>query len=220
MKNRDAEEGGPIKVVLADDHPLIIVGFTMALAGFGIEVVGQARTPSEAVARYRTMRPDVLVLDIRFGEGKNGLDVGKEVLEEFPDTKIVYLSQFDQDSVIKEVYRLGGHAFITKGCDPALLAQAIKRASRGEIYFLPDVAERLARLAIRGDISPQATLEPREIEVFKLMAIGFTNVEMAEKLGVSPKTISNTSQTVKEKLGVHRPAELTRLAVKHWMIEP
>jgi len=209
-----------INVLLADDHPLIMTGFGMALADHGVRVVGQAGTPNEVIKKYQELMPDVLVLDIRFGTKLTGFDAAKEVLGKFPDANIVFLSQFDQETLIKESYRLGGRAFITKGCNPEQLAVAIKAAYKGELYFLPEVAQRLAQLAIRGDTSPQCQLDAREIEIFTLMAQGLTNVEIADKLGLSPKTISNASQTVKEKLGVHRAADITRLAVKHGLIEP
>lgn len=209
-----------IRLMLADDHPIVMTGFAMSLQGQGLDVVAQARTPAEALAQYQELKPDVIVLDIRFGEQLTGLDVAKQILAQTPSAAIVFLSQFDQDSLIKETYRLGGRAFMTKDCDPADLAAAVKRAHDGELYFLPHIAERLANLSVRGDASPQSQLDERALEIFTLMAEGLTNAEIAEKLDVSTKTISNISQAVKEKLGVHRPAYITRLAVKHGLIEP
>jgi len=209
-----------IRVMLADDHPIVMTGFAMSLEGQGLEVVAQARTPDEALAQYRQLQPDVIILDIRFGEQLTGLDVAKQILAQTPGAAIVFLSQFDQDSLIKETYRLGGRAFMTKDCDPADLAAAVRRAHGGELYFLPQIAERLANLSVRGEVSPQSQLDQRALEIFTLMAEGLTNAEIAEKLDVSTKTISNISQAVKEKLGVHRPAYITRLAVKHGLIEP
>ena len=214
------EQTKPINVLLADDHPLIMTGFAMALAEHGVKVVGQAGTPEEAVAKYQEFVPDVLVLDIRFGTKLTGLNAAKEVLNKYPKANIVFLSQFDQDTLIKESYRLGGRAFLTKGCSPEQLAIAIKAAYEGEAYFLPEVSERLVHLAIQGDTSPQSRLDEREMETFTLMAQGLTNAEIADRLGLSPKTVSNTSQAVKEKLGIHRAADITRLAVKHGLIEP
>lgn len=207
-----------IRVLLADDHPLIISGFAPALAGYGITVVGGAKTPEDAINKYQELLPDVLVMDIRFGEASSGLDAAKEICKKFHAAKIVFLSQYDQDSFIREAYRAGGLAFITKDCDREILAAAIKSACEGKQYFLPHVAERLAQFAIRGDISPQSQLEEREIEIFILMAQGRTNTEMAEIMNLSPKTISNTSQAIKEKLGMHRQADITLLAVKHGLI--
>jgi DNA-binding NarL/FixJ family response regulator len=209
-----------IRVMLADDHPIVMTGFAMSLQGQGLEVVAQARTAEDALAQFQQLQPDVIVLDIRFGEQLTGLDVAKQILAHTPAAAIVFLSQFDQDSLIKETYRLGGRAFMTKDCDPADLAAAVRRAHEGELYFLPHIAERLANLSVRGDASPQSQLDQRALEIFTLMAEGLTNAEIAEKLDVSTKTISNISQAVKEKLGVHRPAYITRLAVKHGLIEP
>jgi DNA-binding NarL/FixJ family response regulator len=214
------KEQKPIRVMLADDHPIVMKGFAMSLAAEGMEVVGQARTPEEAVAMYAKEKPDVAVLDMRFGTELTGLDAAQQILKADPRAKIVFLSQFDQDSLIKETYRIGAHAFVTKDCDPADLATAVQHAHEGKLYFLPQIAERLASLAVRGDVSPQSQLDERGLEIFKLMAEGLTNAEIAEKLNLSTKTISNISQSVKEKLGVHRQAYITKLAVKHGLIEP
>ncbi|WP_230408435.1 response regulator transcription factor [Undibacterium flavidum] len=209
-----------IRVLLADDHPIVMTGFAMSLGAEGMDVVGQAKTPQEAVEQFMALQPDVVVLDIRFGAEMTGLDAARHILEKQPDAQIVFLSQFDQDALIKETYRLGAKAFVTKDCDPADLAVAVQRASEGELYFMPQIAERLANLSVRGDASPQTLLDERSLEIFKLMAEGLTNVEIAEKLDLSQKTISNISQAVKEKLGIHRPALITKLAMKHGLIEP
>ncbi|MCG2584807.1 response regulator transcription factor [Massilia sp. TS11] len=208
------------RVLLADDHPIVMTGFAMSLKALGIEVVGQARTPEEAITMAEQFQPDVVVLDIRFGTELTGLDAAKALLARWPQTRIVFLSQFDQDSLIKETYRLGAKAFVTKDCDPAELAAAVRSAQEGKLYFMPQIAERLANLSVRGDDSPQSLLDERALAIFRLMAEGLTNAEIAEKLDLSTKTISNTSQSIKEKLGLHRQADLTRLAVKHGLIEP
>ena len=210
----------PIRVLIADDHPLIIFGLTSALAGRDIKVIESVTEAEEVVAKYAQARPDVVVLDIRFGNGPTGFDIGAELLRQFPKARIVFYSQFDQDETIAEAYRIGGRAFIPKNTPPTILAEAIKKAHSGEIYFLPRIAERLALIGVRGDESPQSKLEPRELDVFRMMASGLTNAEIAEKLNVTARTVSTVSSTVKEKLGTSRQAELTLLAVKHMMIEP
>ena len=219
-ETRVQKQQHPIRVMLADDHPIVMTGFAMSLAEQGMEVVGQAKSPSEAEAMYAEHKPDVAVLDIRFGTELTGMDAAQNILRNDPQARIVFLSQFDQDSLIKETYRLGAHAFVTKDCDPADLAEAVRQAHAGKLYFLPEIATRLASLAVRGDVSPQSQLDERSLEIFKLMAEGLTNNEIAERLNLSTKTISNISQSVKEKLGVHRQAYITKLAVKHGLIEP
>lgn len=208
-----------IRVLIADDHPLIVSGLTSGLRDHGLEVVGDVSAANAVFDKFAAVKPDVLVLDIRFAEGA-GLDVARAILQRFPEARIVFYSQFDQDQIVREAYRIGGFAFLPKSADSSLLAEAIKQANAGQLYFLPHIAERLAVLGVRGDDSPQAKLHSRELEVFTLMATGHTNQEIAEQLSLSTKTISNISQAVKEKLGVHRPADITRLAVKHLLIEP
>ncbi|MBI3229831.1 MAG: response regulator transcription factor [Burkholderiales bacterium] len=210
----------PIRVLLADDHPIVMAGFAMSLENLGIQIVGQAKTPQEAQQLFALLAPDVVILDLRFGAELTGLDAAKGIWQQNANARVIFLSQFDQDSLIKEAYRLGSRAFVTKDCEVADLVLAVQRAHAGELYFMPAIAERLANLSVRGDASPQSRLDERELQIFTLMAEGLTNVEIAEKLDLSSKTISNVSQTIKERLGVHRPADITKLAVKHGLVSP
>ncbi|MBY0574476.1 MAG: response regulator transcription factor [Undibacterium sp.] len=207
-----------IRVMLADDHPIVMTGFAMSLIAEGMQVVGQARTPQEAQEMFTSLLPDVLVLDIRFGAELTGLDAARHILQTHPQANILFLSQFDQDALIKETYKLGAKAFVTKDCDPLDLYLAVQKASRGELYFMPHIAERLAQLSVQGDVSPQSLLDERSLAIFTLMAEGLTNVEIAEHLDLSQKTISNISQAIKDKLGIHRPALITKLAMKYGLI--
>ncbi len=210
-----------IKVMIADDHPLIVEGLTSVLARQDLEVIGSASEALAVIDTFAALQPDVLVLDLRFGEGGiGGLDVLKDLLARFPDAKVVIYTQFDQDTVVREAYKRGAKAFVTKSTDPAELAGAIAKIHAGETVFLPDIAARLALLSVRGESSPLSRLQPREVEVFKLMAQGLTNVEIAERMSLSPKTISTTSQSIKDQLGLHRAADITLLAVKYGLIEP
>jgi two-component system invasion response regulator UvrY len=209
-----------IRVLIADDHPLIVEGISAALLRLGFAVVGSVASAEAVLQKYAAVLPDVLVLDVRFGPGPSGLDVGRQLLAEYPKARIVFYSQFDQDAVISEAYRLGGAAFITKNTEPAMLAAAVSAAFSGTTYFLPRIAERLALLGLRQDPSPASKLESREIDVFTQLAQGLSSVEISERMKLSTKTISIITQSIKEKLGVHRPAELTRLAVRHGLIEP
>lgn len=210
-----------IKVMIADDHPLIVEGLTSVLARHDLDVTAAASEAADVVPTFERARPDVLVLDLRFGHGGvGGLDVLTDLLSRHADAKVVIYTQFDQDTVVREAYKRGAKAFVPKSADPAELAQAIVQAHQGETLFLPDIAARLALLSVRGDESPLSRLDAREVEVFKLMAQGLTNVEIAERMHLSPKTISTTSQSIKDHLGMHRAADITLLAVKHGLIEP
>jgi two-component system, NarL family, invasion response regulator UvrY len=208
-------------VMIADDHPLIVEGLTSVLARHGLTVAGSAHDAGQVEGTYAKLKPDVLVLDLRFGDASiGGLDILQSLRQHHPDAKVVIYTQFDQDEIVREAYKRGAKAFVTKDTDPAELAQAIVKVNQGETVFMPSIANRLAMMSVRGDESPIAKLAPREVEVFKLMAQGLTNVEIAERMSLSPKTISTTSQSIKDQLGMHRAADITLLAVKCGLIEP
>lgn len=207
-------------MLLADDHPLILEGLRTVLTKQGMKVVGEVMAVGDIVPRIKQLRPDVAVLDVRFGPGPTGLDVARDLLSQQPGARVVFYSQFDQDEVIRDAYRLGGAAFVTKNQPPEVLFEAITAAAQGRTFFPPAIAERLAVLGLHGDDSPRARLDPRELEVFLHLANGLNNNEIAERMGLSSKTIGMVGQTVREKLGVQRAADLTRLAVRHGMIEP
>lgn len=209
-----------IRVLIADDHPLIIEGLTTALTRHGVQVVAQATSTVEVLAQFKQCKADVVVLDVRFGEAMSGLDVAQDLIAKHPQARIVFYSQFDQDEIIREAYRIGGMGFVTKNTPTETLAEAIDQVHQGKTHFLPNIAERLALIGVRRDDSPRTRLEARELDVFVRMAQGMTNVEIAEAMSLSPKTISVISQNIKDKLGIHRAADITLLAVKHKLVEP
>ena len=185
-----------IRVLIADDHPLIIEGLTTALTRHGIQVVGQAIATGEVLAQYAQSKADVVVLDVRFGEAMTGLDVAQDLIARHPQARIVFYSQFDKNEIIREAYRIGGKGFITKNTPTETLAEAIEQVQQGKTHFLPNIAERLALMGVRRDDSPRNKLEPRELDVFVRMAQGRTNHEIAEAMSLSPKTISVVSQNI------------------------
>ena len=141
-----------ITALLADDHPLIVEGLTTALARFGIRIVGQTGAAKEILGKYAECRPDVVVLDVRFDDEETGLDVARELVTQYPAARIVFYSQFDQDEIICEAYRLGGAGFVTKSKAPAVLADAIKVAATSKNpQFLSEIAERLAILGLKKE---------------------------------------------------------------------
>lgn len=217
------EKNEKITVLLADDHSIVINGFSVLLTQYDIEVVGTVNTTHEVISLYEELAPDVLILDVRFGDRRSGLDIAKELLKKFPTAKIIFLSQFDQNGLIKEAYNIGALAYLTKNCHPDELVAAITNAARGTVYFPPDIMKRLLNLSLRKEDlpgSPLDKLESRELKIFVLMAQGFTNAEMAKEMNLSLKLISNISHAIKGKLNLTRSADLTRLAIEQGYIEP
>ncbi|PZP29029.1 MAG: DNA-binding response regulator [Roseateles depolymerans] len=210
---------GCIRILIADDHPLIIEGLALSLHKRGIEVVGNAASTDEVARQYRQCRPDVVVMDVGFGAGPTGLDAARQLISADSEARIVFYTQYDQDEIVREAYQLGGRGFVPKVQPADVLAEVIAEVAQGKIHFLPDIAQRMALLGVRGDDSPRAKLDQRELDVFKRLAQGQTTEEIAGALNLSRKTISLVVQAVKDKLCVQRSAEITRLAIRHHLIE-
>lgn len=206
-------------VMLADDHQIVRTGIAAALAKCGIEVIGQAKAAEEVVPLYRELKPDVVLLDMRFGDRMTGFDVASALLNVDRNARIVFCSQFDQHTLIKRSYDIGALAFVNKDCEERELADAVRSARDGLLYFQPLIADRMAKLQVQGDKTPFSSLTAREFEIAKLMAKGGTLAEIAEQLRLSMKTVSIASTTIKEKLGIGRTAELTMLALRHNVID-
>ena len=207
-----------IKVAIADDHPLILSGLEMALKGQDMNVVAKTTDADKVIDEYRRSSPDVLVLDIRFGGSETGLEVAVKLFLEFPNARVVFYSQFDQNELIKNAYKIGGAGFVTKDSPLSVLIDAIHKVHSGQTFWMLEVAERLSLLAVHGDDSPTSKLTPRELQIFRLMATGSTNAEIVEAFSLAPKTVSIEVQSIKTKLGVVRPADITRIAIKHGLI--
>lgn len=206
------ERKAKIKVILADDHPLLRAGFVSALAEYpDIQTVDDTGDIAEACTLFTKLKPDVAVLDIMFSGKRTGLDAIKSIVESDPRARVVVLSQFDQDSLIKEAYKCGAMAFVTKAMDIDQLITAIRKAAQGERYFAPAIAERLADLATRAEPLPRDTLSQRELEVLKLIGEGKTAQEIADALSISVRTVVNHTQSIKTKLDVERRSDLISL---------
>jgi two-component system, NarL family, invasion response regulator UvrY len=208
-----------IRVLVCDDHPVIGSGLPATLKPYPIDVVGDVRDSNDIVAAYLEHQPDVVLLDIRYGpDMPTGFDVAAQLQKIATNVRIVFYSQFEDDQTIQDAYRLRCSAFVTKTTAIKTLVDAIKRAHDGKPYFLPDIAERLALLGLKGDDSPRAKLDARDFEIFKQLALGHTQEEIATTLNLGLKTVNIASRTIREKLGVTRNADLTLLAVKHMVI--
>ena len=215
----------PIRVLLADDHEVLMAGLDSTLSAAGLVVIGKAKAPEDAVEQYFALSPDVLVIDIHFGKSMTGMDAARSILRRASKenkAKIVFFSRLgrmtDQLALVMQAYKLGGIGYLTIDSPPGVVVEAIQQAYSGNVYITPEISDRLARMSVGVDLTPQSLLDEREMIVFKMMAEGYTNVEMAEKLNLSAKTISNTSQSVKDKLGISRPAEITRLAIRQGLL--
>jgi DNA-binding NarL/FixJ family response regulator len=202
----------PVRVVLADDHPVWRDGVRADL-GEGFEVVGEASDADEAIAAIRATAPDLVVCDLRM-PGGGGIAVAKACGE---DTRIVVLTVSEQERDLLDAVAAGAVGYLTKSTPGDELRAALRRAARGEPVFSPSLAmlvlgefRRLAKQATGVD-----PLTEREREVLQHVARGYTYREVGELLHIAPKTVENHVRNILDKLHLNRKQELIRYAVEH-----
>jgi len=195
-----------LRILIADDHPLVRTGLSTILAGVpGFEVVGQAATGKEAIDLAATLRPDVIVMDLQMPD-VSGVIATREILSAQPEVRILVVTLFaDEDSVLLAL-RAGARGYVLKDADEQELIEAVRAVARGTGVFSEAVTNRL--LDSVSGISPTkpdgafSNLTEREHEILDLLAAGRSNVQIARQLSLSPKTVANYTSTIFAKLQV------------------
>jgi DNA-binding NarL/FixJ family response regulator len=196
----------PIRVLIADDHPLFRDGLRALLNSIPqTELVGEAADGEEVLNQAAALQPDVILMDIQM-PGLNGVDATKQILRANPDIGIVVLTMFEDDDSVFAAMRAGARGYILKGADQTEVLRAIGAAVRGEALFGAPIAKRLRRFfsAPRPSLPAQAfpELTEREREVLDLIAQGYSNREIAERFVLSPRTVRNHISSIFSKLQV------------------
>ncbi len=200
-----------IKVVLADDHVAMRQSLRMLLDGEAdVEVVGETDSLEAVVSHVHARQPDVVVLDLLLSERSSGLDALRRLHAELPKMKIVALTSNDDSAFVRGALGGGAVGVVLKDMADSDLPTAVRSASHGQRYVSPGLASRPS-----GDGEP---LTPREREVLRLIALGHTSVEIAAKLGLSPRTIETHRARIHRKLGLASRAELVRYALQRGML--
>jgi DNA-binding NarL/FixJ family response regulator len=200
----------PIRILIADDHPVFRFGLRSLLdADTCTKVVGEAKTGREAVALAASLQPDVVLMDINMPE-LNGIEAARQILAARPDTAILIITMFDDDRVFAAM-RAGARGYLLKGAEGDETIRAIRAVAAGDAIFSPRAAERLIKFFAVGPqdaVTPAfPDLTPREVEILTLIAQGLSNTAIAERLVLSPKTVRNQVSTVFAKLQVASRAE-------------
>jgi len=201
-----------VRVLIVDDHPIIVSGCSAMLAGEGIEVV-DARDAGTGLAAFRAHRPDVTVVDIAM-PGVSGLELTRWILQEDPQARIVVFSMNDDPIFAARAIEAGARGYVTKNDDPFLLLEAVREVAAGGVFLMPKIASRLAFEKNAVAANPLSALTPRELEILRMLGAGLGMTEIAEATQVSYKTIANSCSIMKRKLGARTPMELMRIALE------
>ncbi len=200
----------PIRVLIADDHPVFRFGLRMLLQGeMDIDVVGEATTGREAVDMALELRPDVVLMDLNMPE-LNGIDATRRIRAEAPEIGVLVLTMFDDDTVFAAM-RAGARGYLLKGAEGEETLRAVRAVAHGEAIFSPTIADRVmdyfAHTSAYTGATPFPELTAREMEVLTLIAQGLTNQAIAARLVLSEKTVRNHVSNIFSKLQVADRAE-------------
>jgi DNA-binding NarL/FixJ family response regulator len=210
-----------IRVLIADDHAILREGVRALLAATeDIEVVGQASDGREAIEACRRLDPDVVLMDIAM-PGLGGLEAAIEIRNAGLRSRILILSQYEDREYVRRLLKAGVAGYVLKKSAGSDLVGAIRAVQRGGLVLDPEVA-RAAMEPVdprRGGGDPYEALTDREKQVFRLVAEGKSNKEVADVLGISVKTAMSHREHVMEKLDLHNRTELVRLALKLGVIQ-
>jgi|ERR1051325_10868702 DNA-binding NarL/FixJ family response regulator len=212
----------PIRVLLADDHTLVRAGIRGLLTALpDVEVVGESGDGQEALQLAETLRPDVMLLDIGM-PGLNGLELAARLAKLDPAIGVVMLSMHATEEYVLQALRAGAAAYLLKGSAVAELELAIRAVARGEMYLSPAVSKRVVDEYVNrtgGATDPLAALTPRQREILQLVAEGHTSKEIAQRLGLSHRTVEVHRNQLMKRLGVHDLPSLVRFAVRVGLVE-
>ena len=211
-----------IKIVLADDHALVRMGFKMLLENEAdIEVIAEADSGEAAceLILNQKLEFDVLLIDLTMG-GISGIEATRRIINHKPDTKILGLSAHEDPSYIRHMMHAGASAYLSKRSAPDSLITAIRAINAGQLFIDPHLKDLIAERKENTDPNPIDVLSEKEFEVFIHLAKGASANDVAEILNVSPRTTGTHLYNIKQKLNASTQSDLTLIALRHDLIKP
>ncbi len=206
-----------MKILLADDHKMMRDGLRALLEKEGMQIVGEAATGHDALALARSLKPDIVVMDISMPE-LNGIDATQRLVAELPGIKVIALSMNSDRRYVVAMFTAGAVGYLLKNSASEELLLAVAAVARGLTYVSPSVAallvDRLVDEVRPSDVKPSKALSPREREVLQLLAEGKASKDIANHLGLALPTVETHRRQIMDKLGLRTIAELTKYAIR------
>jgi len=211
------------RILLADDHAILRAGLKLLLdAQPDLEVIGEASNGARALSLAEELQPDLILLDLTM-PGLSGLDILRQLKDAAPRSRILVLTMHDDESYLRQALALGAAGYVIKKAVDSELLNAIRAVMRGERYIHSAVMDKLLSVEVlpplENGTNPWDTLSRREADVLRLVALGYTNSEIAERLAISAKTVETYRARGMEKLGLTTRAQLVRDALTRGILD-
>jgi len=208
----------PTRVTLADDHALIRQGLKALLEKQGFQVVCEASNGQEALRLVEKTQPDVAIVDISMPV-LNGVDTARELKKSAPKTKVILLTQHDEDQYVTEALRAGVKGYVLKSQAAEDLVHAIQEVCRGSVYLSPNISRTVVDAYLSKTYLSADPLSGRERQVLQLVSEGKSTKDVAVHLGISVKTAESHRSRLMKKLDIHETASLVRYAIRRGLIQ-
>jgi DNA-binding NarL/FixJ family response regulator len=208
----------PTRVLLADDHSLIRQALRALLEKQGFQIVSEASDGQEALRSVEKTQPDVAILDISMPI-LNGVDAARELAKSSPKTRVILLTQHDEDQYVTEALRAGVRGYVLKSQAAEDLVHAIQEVCRGSIYLSPSISGAVVDAYLSKTYAPADPLSGRERQVLQLVGEGKSTKDIAVHLGISIKTAESHRARLMKKLDIHETASLVRYAIRRGLIQ-
>jgi two-component system response regulator NreC len=214
-----------IRIVIADDHAVMRAGLRLLLNDQAdMEVVGEAGDGWETVDRAVSLKPDIVLLDISM-PGMSGLEAANEIRRRAPEIKLLVLTMHDDEAYLRQFLQAGASGYVVKKAADTELVAAIRAVQRGESFIYPSLTRVLIDSYTQRRETPEPRrsgdeLTPRETEVLRLVAQGYTSQQIADHLSISVNTVETHRAHIMEKLGLRGRAQLFRYAVARGLLSP
>jgi two-component system nitrate/nitrite response regulator NarL len=208
----------PAKILLVDDHPLVRDGLRLRLEGVpDLEVAGEAGNASEALALVEDVMPDLVLMDVGMN-GMNGVTLAGLFHERFPAIRVLMLSMHDNIEYVTQAVRAGAHGYVLKDSPAAEIIDAIGAVLAGQTFFSAGLAAKMIHASALQ--TPLETLTPREREILDALAEGLSSKQIAQRNGLSVRTVETHRLNLKRKLDIEGQAELIKFAVEYRRSRP
>ena len=206
----------PVKVLVVDDHEVVRQGVASLLKDSAARVCGEAATPDEGLRQARRLKPDVVLLDVRLGD-RDGLDFIKKIRAAAPDSRVVMFSTFDNPTYVARALSAGAHDYVVKTASRTEILAAITRAAAGAAPPRSGPLRRVAVTLAKRDVPADAnvSLTPRETQVLRHVAMGLSNLEIADALAISVETVKEHVQNMLRKVSLNDRTQAAVWAIRH-----